>query len=284
MQIQDSGNRLFGRLTDQQWLDLLVRSITTPTINGVEMPRLPHPSIQRRLVGSADRDALTEGFKFWSYTKAWSEALGMGLHEGSKVLDFGVGWGRYPLLFWKDVAPAGLFGVDVVPEFVTYCQGSCIPGRQIAIDPDGRLPFDDDTFTNIVSYSVFTHLPENIATRWIKELSRVAAPGCVITFTVEPPRFLDFIEAITPEQRQNPWYAGLYQFHDQIPTLREAVTKGEFCYIPTGGGEGLDASVYGDTVLTLDYMNKNWSEYFSFVEYTDDSSRFWQAPVVARKA
>lgn len=38
--------RRFGGLADAQWLQLLIRSCPEPTIEGVEFPSFPAPSLQ----------------------------------------------------------------------------------------------------------------------------------------------------------------------------------------------------------------------------------------------
>jgi hypothetical protein len=283
MPLTQPGFRLFNNPTEEEWLSLLIRSIKEPVIDGIEMPRYPHGDTQRGSVGSADEAAMSEGFNFWHHVKAWSAALGMPQHEGSMVLDFGSGWGRYARLFWRDVAPQGLHGVDVSQDFIGGCRCLGVPGSFTQIDPMGKLPYPDGTFQTITAYSVFTHLPEKIATHWIKELSRVAASGCVFTFTVEPLRFLEFIANLPDHSPGNAWYEGLARFKPLMPAMRKDFANGKFCYIPTGGGEGLSADIYGDTAIPFKFMTTNWSKYFEFVDYTDDADRFWQAVVVARK-
>jgi ubiquinone/menaquinone biosynthesis C-methylase UbiE len=283
MPLTQSGNTLFSNPSDEEWLSLLIRSIREPVINGVEMPRYPHADTQRGSVGSADEDAMREGFNFWNHTRAWSKALGRELHEGSMVLDFGSGWGRFSRLFWRDTLPQGLHGVDVMQDFIGGCRCLGVPGSFTQIDPRGTLPFPDGKFEAITAYSVFTHLPENIATHWIQELSRVAAPGCVFTFTVEPLRFLEFIANLPDHNPGNDWYATLAQYKSKMPALAKAFRKGEFCYIPTGGGDNLSAENYGDAAIPYKFMTEKWSQHFEFVDYLDQADSFWQAVVVARK-
>jgi hypothetical protein len=274
---------LFNGLTDEAWLQLLVRSVTEPVIDSVEMPRFPHGTVQRRSVGSADEHALKEAFTFWSWTKAWSQSLGRKLHANTTFLDFGCGWGRYARMFWKDVSPQGIHGVDVSSDIVAVCRMLGVPGTFSVIDPKGSLPFENEFFDNIIAYSVFTHLPEHMAQHWMKELARVAKPGCVLTFTVEPSRFLDFINTI-PDEAENAWHASLGRFKKDTAEMRKAFDAGDFCYIPTGGGEGLDSSIYADALIPIAYMHAKWGTDFKFWQYIDDPNLFWQAFVVATNA
>jgi Methyltransferase small domain len=97
----------------QDWYNVLYRSVNEPIIDGVEMPRFPHGSIQRGYVGQADAEAMGVACNFHSYVTKWAEALGHPLQKTSSVLDFGCGWGRVQRVFWHEVDAANLHGVDV---------------------------------------------------------------------------------------------------------------------------------------------------------------------------
>ncbi|QGM97731.1 class I SAM-dependent methyltransferase [Methylocystis parvus] len=278
-----NGKALFNLQDDQQWLDLLIRSVTEPTIGGVEMPRFPHPDFQRKLVGSADGHALQEAYKFYKYFKAYSEALAMPLHPKTKALDFGCGWGRYTRMLWNDIDADSLYGVDVEPETLAVCKGVGSPGTFQRIDAQGPLPFDDNKFDLIIAYSVFSHLPKKLADYWMSELHRVARSGCVIAYTTEPRRFLDFILEI-PSPPPTSWHHGLAKFKHMAPKLYQDFDENKFCYIPTSGGEGLDPNVYGDAIIPESYIRDVWGKYFKCFAYVDDPNQFWQAVVIGQKS
>lgn len=277
-----NGKALFKLENEQQWLDLMIRSVTEPTIDGVEMPRFPHPDLQRRLVGSADALALQEAFRFYTYVKAYAEALAMPLHPKTQALDFGCGWGRLTRMLWNDINADSLHGVDVEPETLAICKGVGTPGNFFKIAPQGPLPFEDNKFDLIVAYSFFSHLPKKLADYWMAELHRVARSGCVIAYTTEPRRFLDFILEI-PTPPETSWHAGLAKFKDLIPKLYEDFDDKKFCYIPTSGGEGLDSDVYGDAIIPESYIKEAWGKYFRCFAYVDDPNQFWQAVVIGQK-
>lgn len=277
-----SGKILLNAADDEAWLELLIRSVNEPTINGVEMPRYPHPSSQIKLVGSADAHAMHEGYRFFQYVKAYAEALAMPLHPRTKVLDFGTGWGRMARLLWGDIGADSIFGVDVDPELVAVAKHLGGPGAFSCIEPKGRLPYPNSTFDLIVAYSVFSHLPEMIAKHWMAELSRVAKSGCVFVYTTESRRFLDFILEI-PDNSPSEWHQGLAKFKGSVPPLLRKFDHDEFCYIPTSGGDHLSGDVYGDAVVPESYIEKKWGKYFAKRAYIDDPDRFWEALVVTQK-
>jgi len=277
-----AGIDLFPATTEKDWHDLLVRSIREPVINGTEMPRFPHARVQRGFVGSADEQTLSEANNFWRYVKDSCALSGNPIRNSTKLLDFGSAWGRYTRYFWRDIPESNLFGVDIDPEIVATCRYLGVPGTFQTIEAKGPLPFEDNTFDLIIAYSVFTHLPENLANYWMEELSRVAKPGAIISYTVEPRRFLTFVETLDPRS-PNMWHALLATFKDRIPSLLSLFDRGEYCYIPTSGGAYRDADVYGDAAIPERYIQERWGKLFEPISYLDDANRFWQAVVTAKK-
>jgi hypothetical protein len=273
---------LFNLTNDQEWFDLLTRSVNEPIVNGIGLPRFPHARVQEQWVGSSDAHALSEAFNFYRAVKGYAKALGMPLHANSKILDFGAGWGRFTRVFWNDVDEAGIFGVDTDPDIVATCRALGNVGKYDCIQPRGSLPYSDKSFDLIFAYSVFSHLPEAIAQHWIDELHRVARPGCVFALTTEPRRFLDFIAGIE-EPAASDWYAGLAAFKLSIPQLLQDFEQGKFCYLPTSGGEHREASIYGDAVIPESYIRRVWGQQFNVAAYVDDPNHFWQAFVVMQR-
>jgi len=282
MTLQPAGIDLFPGTDESQWHRLLVRSVTEPVINGIEMPRFPHARVQRGFVGSADEQTLNEAHNFWTYVKRSSEACGKPVTSSTRFLDFGSAWGRYSRFFWRDIPASNIFGVDIDPEIVATCRFLGVPGNFSIIEPRGSLPYADNSFDLTIAYSVFTHLPEPVANHWMAELSRVTAPGGVIAYTVEPRRFLTFIETLDPNA-PSMWHALMATFKDRVPGLLAKFDAGEFAYIPTSGGAYRDADVYGDAAIPERYVQERWGQYFRLVRYLDDPKLFWQAVVTAQK-
>lgn len=270
-------------LSDTEWLDVLKKSVRQPVIDGIKFPTFPPDEIQTQFVGSANEATLGEAFNFYSLFKGYSEALGMPVNASGKMLDFGCGWGRFLRFFWRDFEAENLVGVDTDPDIIQLCRDLGIQANLHNITPTGRLPFPDATFTHIMAYSVFTHLPEQIQLHWLKELARVAKPGCIFICTTEPRRFLDFIASIA-ENAPSPWHAGLKKAAGDVNRLKARFDNGEFIFIPTGGGKHRDASVYGDAVIPETYINEIWSRFFKIRAYRDEPERFWQAVAINQKA
>jgi SAM-dependent methyltransferase len=283
MHFPGPANTLFKDLTDESWLGLLIRSVKEPVIDSVEMPRFPHGSLQRRIGGSADDHTLREIYQFYIHMKHWATVLGREPHWGSRLLDFGCGWGRCTRFFWKEISSEGIFGVDVNGDLIANCDALGNPGSFYQINPRGTLPFKDQSFDLIIAYSVFTHLPEDVADHWMRELARIARPGCVFGLTIEPRRFLDFISNIHPDTSHS-WHLGLSRFKSFIPELIEKYDRGQFCFIPTGGEDkDLDVSIYGEAIIPLSYFSRNWGNLFEVRGFIDNEDIFWQSLIVLRR-
>jgi len=249
--------KTFEQLSDKEWQKLLLRSL---------------------------HDNGAEGFKFYETVKFYAKRMGSGVGKTpeSRFLDFGCGWGRFMRIFRKDFHPENMYGVDVDPTVLDDCRECNVEGNFYAIEPCGRLPFPDNHFDTIVAYSVFTHLPEDIHMHWVRELARVARPGCVFALTLEPLRFLDFVEGLGASEPQTDWHRRLRGFSSSVSELKTEFHAGRFVYMPTGGGDFRSEDVYGDAVVPLDYVRHAWKGLFEIEDFIDDPDEFWQAFLVTR--
>ena len=177
-----------------------------------------------------------------------------------------------------------MHGVDIDPDIVESCRSLGIPGKLERIEPLGRLPYADASIDVILAYSVFTHLPENVHRHWMNEFKRVTRPGAIVAMTIEPRRFLEFVVGLKGKPPESNWHAGLQRFSDYASAMLPAYDSGQLVYLPTGGGDFRDATVYGDAVCPISYFEANWMPEFEVRAHLDDPSRFWQAAVVLQKA
>jgi ubiquinone/menaquinone biosynthesis C-methylase UbiE len=273
----------FEGRTDYEWLSLLQRSVSEELIEGVRFPRFPADSLQAQFVGSANDGALQEACQFYIELKRWAAAANVPVCAQSRVLDFGCGWGRYLRFFWKDVSAANIFGVDVDPSILEVCKETGVPGNLTHISPTGKLPFADGFFSHVMAYSVFTHLPKDIHLHWMTEIARVMQSGATFSLTLEPRRFLDFVEQQRDNASSSPWHEAMARFSSSVPTFKQAFDAGQIAYLPTGGGDYRHADVYGDAAVPLAFIEQHWSEYFDILTYIDDPVKFWQAVLVVRR-
>jgi hypothetical protein len=272
------------RLSDRSWLELLLASLSSREVAGISLPAFPSSEVQQQFTGSSDRQTLHEAFGFYTLMKESCAALGVSLGSDSRMLDFGVGWGRVLRFFLKDIDSDNLYGCDIDPSVIALCRQLGVPGNLDRTYPAGKLPYPDSHFDAMFSYSVFTHLPEPVHLHWLEELARVARPSCVFALTLEPRGFIDFVAALGGRDSwETPWHAHLAHFADRCPQLYADFDAGRIAYIPTGGGDYRDSSVYGDAIVPLAYIERAWSRYFTVHDYIDDRRRYQQAVLILQR-
>jgi SAM-dependent methyltransferase len=277
-----TARNVFGGLKDSRWLKVLKRSINEPRIDGVHLPGFPPPDMQSSTVGGTYERTLDEVFPFYRHVKDSCARNGTPLRRNSEILDFGVSWGRIVRFFMKDVDTTRLHGVDTSAEFLGAARDTGVPGHLHQIEPLGRLAYPDGFFDLVYAYSVFTHLPENVADHWLAEIARTLKPGALLIATVEPPRFLDFFASVNPaDETLHPWHAAMARKIRADSDLKARLQAAGFVFMPQG--DGVHDAVYGDSVMTPAYFREHWGQFLEPIEFLDNAQRFWQAVVIARK-
>lgn len=109
----------------------------------------------------------------------------------ARVLDFGCGAGRIlrHLSGSAEFGGAEFHGCDYNPDLIDWCRKNLKPARFAVNAPAPPLPYPDGHFDFVYSYSVFTHLCEELQTGWVRELGRVLPPGGHLYLTVHGERF-----------------------------------------------------------------------------------------------
>jgi SAM-dependent methyltransferase len=156
---------------------------------------LPLPPLElRRLVGPTDEAAFDNpsGELVFPYLDPWTYET---------VFDFGCGCGRIARqLLQQRVRPRRYVGIDLHLGMVQWCNENLAPraaefefrhhdAYNYSFNPEGSaphvLPFPeaDGAFTLVNAYSVFTHLTQSQAHYYLREVSRILAPGGVFHST-----------------------------------------------------------------------------------------------------
>ncbi len=272
----------FAGISNEQWLDVMQRSVVEPVIEGVEFARFPHSSIQLGFNGAANEEAVLRAWAFWSYAEKWSRALGRPMGRKSNALDIGCGWGRITRMFARDIPAEGIFGCDIDQEALSICRYLGVPGRFILNKPNASLPFEAGQFSVMTAYSVFTHLPEDAAISIFAEMSRVAQKGCLFVFTVEDEKFLDYFDVPGIETRSERWRL-LSAHKPNVPAIRERYANGEYIYLTTNEESVRSSDVYGDALVSKKWLEENTRPYFKILGFYPTKAPVYQAVVVAVK-
>lgn len=269
-------------LGDDEWQERLRRSVTEPVQGGLAYPGFPEESVQRAFVGSAHEHAIQEAFNFHQFTRG-AAARRPCRSGATRYLDFGCGWGRIGRTFLRDFPRGEMAGVDIDPGMVDLCAELGVPGQHLVARNNEPLPFIEGGFRLITAYSVFTHLPEALFRFWLGELLRLLGKGGLLVFTVEPPRFLDFVGNIDREAPESGWHAALAENQPRLAEHREALRSRGVVFLPTGGGPYRPPESYGDTVIQPEFLKQAIGRRAKLREYMDDPAKFWQAVAVVQK-
>jgi SAM-dependent methyltransferase len=265
-------------MTDRQWYEKIVKSIDDPNLG---LPGFPSVYKQNVFVGKSNEAALKEAFDFYQHVKRNSRALA----RDSKVLDFGVGWGRIIRFFTREVDASGLFGVDVDEDILAEAKQTGVGGSLAVIDKLGRLPYPDTHFDIVYAFSVFSHLSTNSASHWLKELIRVLKPGGSLVVTSTTDRFLDLCLACSlKKEGRNSYeedYSGL--FADPVEAIAR-YRRGEHVYSASSGNAAvLDAETYGWAAMPKAFVEREIGVESKSIEFIDDPQYLEQGVFTIRK-
>jgi SAM-dependent methyltransferase len=201
---------------------------------------VPPETLRLRVEGWREVDHfLGVGRKIYWDICRWLQTIGLLPEQCQTVLDFGCGCGRV-IRYWKLTADQRLYGSDIDPESIQWCQANLTHATFSVNQPFPPLDFPDHYFDLIYGISVFTHLPENMQDAWLAEIKRLLKPGAWLLTTVHGP------ELLPAEQ-------------SAIQTTLE--TKG-FCYLPGAGTSGLP-DFYQNTFHATSYIYQHWGQFLN---------------------
>ena len=265
-------SRLFGRRTDLDlWIDRVIGSYPTPPAG---LPGFPPDSYQMQSVGHSGRAALTEAGAFYRHIGSQAPL------KNARVLDFGCGWGRILRFFPFDTSD--LHGVDIDPFPLAECRRTGVAGELQQIEPAGRLPYPDGAFDVVYSFSVFSHLPENLARHWAREIARVLKPNGTFVFTTLQRSFFITCQSLHRSRRNDETAKSLMAAFPDPATDLANYDAGKLVYGASGGGGMLDADIYGWASIPRRHVETEWPE-FSVVDILDNPRKFKQAVFTLRK-
>jgi len=273
----------FARLTDDEWLAVLIRSVKEPIVDGVPMPRFPDDTLQANTVGYAGEMALREVFPLFVLVQKYARQVGRPLGPDTRLLDFGCGWGRSTRLFLKQIKAANIQGIDVDPMFVDVCR-STIPGARF--DQVNALPptaFPDGSFDVVTGYSVLSHLAEHASLAWVQEFSRLLRPGGLMCVTTQLRDFIGFCESFRGKENVVPWHQGLAKSFVDVEASYAAYDAGEYLYAPTGGGPARPSDFYGEAIIPEGYVRTRFTPFLRYVDFVADRRLLPQALIVMQK-
>ncbi|QVX14859.1 class I SAM-dependent methyltransferase [Pseudomonas congelans] len=151
------------------------------------LPRMAPDEIQRNWNGSSGYDLLLQSCAFMRTLECGVNRFSGRSLDGSKILDFGCGWGRLIRLLYKFTDPANIYGCDPWAKSLEICNESNLTAS-LALSNylPTELPFPRVKFDFIYSYSVFTHLSEKAARAAVTACRKHIADDGLLIITVRP--------------------------------------------------------------------------------------------------
>ena len=206
------------------------------------LPTMPDDDAQRLWTGAAGHVLLAQSTAFVRTLPGYLPCRAGRPSEDAVVLDFGCGWGRLARLVCKFVRPSHLWGVDAWDRSIDACRehgvlGTFRPSAWIPRELD--VPQDLDL---VYAFSVFTHLPEEVAVTALRTLTRHMARGSRLLLSIRPVEYWathDFATLATTgysrlrAEKEHARAGYAFAPHD-LPPVEGIVT-------------------YGDTSMTVEY-------------------------------
>ncbi|MGK2933485.1 MAG: class I SAM-dependent methyltransferase, partial [Solirubrobacterales bacterium] len=269
------GFKEFRGLDDDLWAMLLTLEYEAyPGIRDF-LPDVPEPALQAMYNGASGPTLAAQSVCFYRKVKEMQATHGSNDISQAKVLDFGCGWGRLTRMFAKDLEPGLLHGCDPAQSILDVIRQSGVPAKlELSEFLPESLPFEEK-FDLVFSFSVFTHISETAATRSLEAIHRSLNDDGLFVLTIRPPSYIDFNPLMQPAVDR----LGA----DRLRVLRDPhyvfvphETEGH----PQFGGEEMH---YGEAVITLPYVKKNWTSMFDLLDVSILSGDMYQVALTLRK-
>lgn len=268
--------RLFRDLDDDLWAVLLTRDYDLyPNIRNL-LPGAPEPGLQWMWNGAIGLELLGQSKNFYARVREINERHGRVPLDEARVLDFGCGWGRLTRFFARDAMPGRLFGCDPTPGILDICAETGVPGDLRRTDFVPRsLPFEN--LDLVFSFSVFTHISESAHRACLEAIHAALAPGGIAVITVRPPAYLDHDPLMEPARR-----------HLSADYASRELKEPRYLFVPHPIDDGHPQydegeMTYGDTVISLPYIEENWTDLFDIAETGFLTGDMYQVPIALKK-
>ncbi|MCQ8241793.1 class I SAM-dependent methyltransferase [Rhizosaccharibacter radicis] len=280
-------HRTFRDRDDESWLDILVSSLRIGEIDGVSMPGFPAEELQREIHGHSGEVSLHEAHAFFREVKSYAAFAGRPIAPHRTLLDFGCGWGRMLRLFMKDIEPARLFGADSTSRFLQEAR-RCNPAVNfLSCELVPPMILAPESLDYVVSWSVFSHLDEFLASRWVEEFARLLKPGGLLMMTTQSRRFIGFcaeqrLKRASGIRLDHPWHEACADSFVDETLENSRYEAGHFLHAASMQPPH-PLSHYGEAIIPRGFVVKRWGHLFRMIEFLDNPVRLPQVLVVLQK-
>lgn len=209
------------------------------------LPTMPDDDQQRLWTGAAGHTLLAQSIAFVRTVPGYMPSRAGRPFEDAAVLDFGCGWGRLARLVCKFVRPSRLWGVDPWDRSIDLCREHGVLGTFI---PSAWIPRELDVpeaLDLVYAFSVFTHLPEEVAVTALRTLTRHMAQGARLLLSIRPVEYW--------ASHDFPRLAA--QGYSRKRAEQEHARAG-YAFVPHNRPPIEGIVTYGDTSMTVEYASR----------------------------
>lgn len=141
---------------------------------------------------------------------------GFRIQQRRAILDFGCGCGRI-LAGWEgSLGAAELYGVDVNPALIDFCQHNIGFAKTTVCGAFPPLVLPNSGFDLVYAASVWTHMTLPQAVQWAGEMARVIATGGALMMSYHGDYYVHELASFAPEGCQSLAERGYY-VHKHLP-------------------------------------------------------------------
>jgi SAM-dependent methyltransferase len=194
--------------------------------------------------------------------------LGRDIGEFDTIVDWGCGCGRaLRHLAPKLSARQHLIGMDVDAEAIAWVRDNYRDVTSFALAETPPTSLSAESVDLIVSHSILTHMPEDVANNWLTELARILKPGGLFITTFNGDSVVkEYQNSMPPEFTEIMDSYGFYYANSKSEV--EAAAFPEY---------------YGGTCHSITYIAKRWAEWFTIRGWIPRFALNYQDSIILEK-
>jgi SAM-dependent methyltransferase len=193
------------------------------------------------------------------------------IDEGSRILDFGCRCGR----IMRHIALSNeAWGVDVHAPSIKWCRENMDPKYNFLTNHPhyAHLPFADEYFDLIYTFSVFSHIGQNYLS-WIMELRRILKNDGVIYLSIHDENTLEWSKSPSFEEKETDTHNYVT---DSINSLREPLKQDYIVAYAGNKGE------LGNTFFQRERFQEEMKKYFTICDYIENGYNFQSVIILSK--
>src|SRR5262245_4870942 len=209
------------------------------------LPTMPNDEVQLLWTGSSGHTLLAQSVEFVRTLAGYLPTRAGRSAADATLLDFGCGWGRLLRLVCKLVRPSRLWGVDPWDRSIEVCKEHGVLGHlrvSTWIPRELDVPQDIDL---IYAFSVFTHLPEEVAAIALRTIHRHMSVGARLLLTIRPVEYWASHD-----------FAAVSATGYSREQAQAAHTRNGYFFVPHSLPPIEGIITYGDTSMTVEYAQR----------------------------